>query len=369
MPRDQLRERDGGDHGRGRPGARGRRRGVPVGRLQRHSHAAGPVERLRADPAARGGRTHRRAGRRVRRRRAGLAGDPDQPDVGGRGHRRCGGRCPCGGSAGRRRLHLRHAPGPEAAGARRRHRRAQRHEVPGRALRRAARRRPRPRPGSRRARHPQPGPGRRHPRADGGLDRPARAAHLPAALGAGVRQRSPDRPAVRRSPGGCPGAAPEPARGPRARPGRPADDRLRGDHQPRAPRWGGRRRGGRGRHQALGPRHQPRRRRVHPRASPPLARGEPAGARRPAAAVGRHRGRRGPVGGPLPQRWTRWSTPAPDAAQPAAANPEAPSATRPTPLAAPAGPTAAWRRTRSPCRSRCSRGCATPTGSAPAGPR
>ena len=52
------------------------------------------------------------------------------------------------------------------------------------------------------------------PGPDGGLDRPARAAHLPAALGAGVRQRGGDRPAVRRAPGRDPGAPPEPARGP-----------------------------------------------------------------------------------------------------------------------------------------------------------
>ena len=66
-----------------------------------------------------------------------------------------------------------------------------------------------------RARHPQPGPRRRDPRADGGLDRPARAAHLPAALGARVRQRGGDRPSVQRPPRRGQGAAPEPARRPR----------------------------------------------------------------------------------------------------------------------------------------------------------
>ena len=97
----------------------------------------------------------------ARRLHAALPRDADQPDAQGRRHRPPRRRRPRRRRVGGRRQHLRHADQPEPAGARRRHRPAQRHQVPRRPRRRARRRDlRRPRSSSRRssttARSPAP---------------------------------------------------------------------------------------------------------------------------------------------------------------------------------------------------------------------
>ena len=94
------------------------------------------------------------------------------------------------------------------------------------------------------------------------------------------------------------GPAPEPARRPGPRAGRAAHGRLRRDHRPAPARRTRRGRRRRRRPAAVGARDEPRRRGVDPGAPPPVRHRVAHRAGGPAADVGRHRGRRGPLARP-----------------------------------------------------------------------
>ena len=125
------------------------------------------------------------------------------------------------------RQHVRHAAGPAAAGAGRRPGRALGHEVPGRPLRSAARRRGR---GVRRARAPAARAtqaGRSHARRARGLPRRPRDAHARVAASARERVGRRARRAARRSTPGGGRALPRPPRPSDPRDRAPLHGRLR----------------------------------------------------------------------------------------------------------------------------------------------
>ena len=141
--RDQLLHRHGGrEQHPVRAALGGRPRRLGQGHLRWHQPA---VPRFPASRRHRGGTLRHQ---RPRADRGGhrqglpprLPGDPDQPHAQGDGHRPAVGRRARGRGARRRRQHLRDAHQPEPAGAGRRSRAAQRHQVPRRPCRRAGRR-------------------------------------------------------------------------------------------------------------------------------------------------------------------------------------------------------------------------------------
>ena len=239
-------------------------------------------------------RHHRHRGRRggLRGRRAGVVRVADQPRPRARRHRRDQRGRARGRRLRRRRQHVRHPPAAEPAGAGRRHRGALGDEVPRRAQRRADRRGRRPTttsctPCSRAA-------ATCWARCPGTLEawlalRGLRTLHL----------------RVERAQANAAGARPAAAGAPRARRGA-----LPGLRRDRLGRAGAGRDGRRPAHPqdaAVGARHLPRRRRVDVRAPAPLEGRAGHHPRRPGPALGRHRGRRRPVGRPARRRSTTWS--------------------------------------------------------------
>ena len=227
----------------------------------------------------------RGAGRGLRGRRPGVAGVADQPGPGG--HRPGAGdrRRPRRRRLRRRRQHLRHSPAAAAADARRR---------PGRALGDEVHRRPQRRPHGR-GRHPL----RRAVRRAEEAARPASATRR-------ARSRRGWRCAgCARSRCGWSGRRRTPPSSPRRLADHPAvaevrypgfgGDRGDGDRAGRAGR-----RPGHPLDAAVGARHQPRRGGVAARAAAAVEDRAGDDPRRAGAALGRHRGRRGPVGRPVP---------------------------------------------------------------------
>ena len=283
-----VRVRDGGGHHRPRPGRARRQGGGAAALLQRHP---GPARRPRAPrPDHHDGRRrhgHRRRGRGVRGRRAGLVRVADQPGArGGRRPRssprpatpapasssttRSSPRCCSGRSSWAPTWSCTRRPSTSAATATCRWERSSprddalfdvlkgRRDLPGRP----------------------PAPFEACLALRG-----MRTLHLRVeraqANAAELARRLADHPAARRGP------LPRARRDRLDRPAHrwPADLLIRV-------------------HGAVGAHHLPRRRRVDARAPPPLevrARHHPRG---PGPALGRHRGRRGPLGRPRARRWT-----------------------------------------------------------------
>ena len=220
-----------------RPARAGPAGGVGEGHLRRHQHAVHQVP-----PEGRGGG---RAGRhdRRRRRRAGdgpglrpaLPRDAHQPDVEDHRPAAPARRRPRPRRGDRGRQHVRHAGAPAAAGAGRRPRGAQRHQVP-RGPCRCARWRGRRARRSGRGGVPLPGDQRRDPPSGGGLSPPAGDEDAPSARRAAVGQRDGGRRVPRRAPEGDDGQLSGSGEPPRPRDREAADVRLGRDAELRARR-------------------------------------------------------------------------------------------------------------------------------------